>query len=263
MKYKTSALRIACLSFMMALFALPVLPGVAMAYTATEYQSDKSFAAGTLIALNTSGLPVAAVSGDDYVGVTTKDSDNTLQVAYTGQVSAFVSDSDGEIKNGTRLGLSSIAGVSTAWQADTTRVGVTTEGISSTSPKWQTLSSRTASGETKNVRVARVLVRLGQGSGTTTTNGGAVAMLQKAASALVGKSVALWQVIAAMVVGMGGLVLAFGLLYSSGRQSFVSLGRNPLASKVILKGMWRIVAASSLIMLGGIGAAFLILKVGG
>lgn len=87
-------------------------------------------------------------------------------------------------------------------------------------------------------------------------------LIKQAADSIAGTSVSLWQVISSLIVGLGSLILAFGLLFSTGRESFLSLGRNPMASTVILRGMWRIVAVSVVIMLLGITISYLILKLG-
>jgi hypothetical protein len=233
----------------------------AFAYTATVYHTSQSFSVGTLIALNSNEQPIAAVNGNDCIGTVISQSKSGIEVAGSGVVPVFVSNPNGVIKSGDKIGLSSIAGVGVLWQTSETQIGVATESISSSSSKWQTVSATTHNGTIKeNIKVAKMMVRLTSGSNTATSE--ITGTLQQAAAGLVGHSVALWQIVIAGLVGIGGLILAFGLVLSSGHESLSSLGRNPMASKVILKGMWRIVATSITVMLVGILLAYLVLKVG-
>ena len=66
----------------------------------------------------------------------------------------------------------------------------------------------------------------------------------------------------ALLIGLGGLILAFGLLFISSRESFFSMGRNPMASKIIMGGLWKMVFLAVGIMLITLTAAYLIVRVG-
>jgi hypothetical protein len=261
MKHK---IRILWSIILLVIVSVVSAPSIVFAYSATEYHTSQSFSIGTLIALDNKEQPIAATTGDNYIGIVTSQSNGEVVVAYSGVIPVYVSDRDESIANGSKIGLSTIAGVGTLWQSNSEQIGVATESIGSASSKWQTVAATTNGGKSQNnIKVAQIMVRLTQTSNTTNNFASAlVGTLQQAASGLAGHSVALWQIVVAALVGIGGLILAFGLVISSGHQSLLSLGRNPMASKVILRGMWRIVATSITIMLVGIFLAYIILKVG-
>ena len=239
-------------------------PVLASAYAATVYQTTKPLAVGSLTVLDHTNQPVAASENTGFSGVVTKQTKTTVDVADSGLVAIFVCDNDGAITSGDRIVLSPFVGVGARYHGSGTPIGVATESLPSSSSRWQATNAvRTTDGATK-VRIAHLTIRLVT-SGVTTAPAekGVVASLQRIANGLAGHPVAIWQLMAAFVVGLGGLILAFGLLLSSGRASFLALGRNPLASSAILKGMWRIVGVSLGVLLAGVTIAYVILKVGG
>jgi len=70
-----------------------------------------------------------------------------------------------------------------------------------------------------------------------------------------------WRIITALLIGLGGLILAFGLLFISSRESFFSMGRNPMASKIIMRGLWKMVALSVGILCITLTASYLIVRI--
>lgn len=242
------------------------LPSITLAYTATVYSSSKTFTVGTLMAINNSGQPVPAIAGSNYVGVVTKQSDASVEIADSGIVQVFVAKDDtGIIKSGSKIGFSSVAGIGALLNTSSTQIGVANENVDASSSKWETITIKmNDDAAEQNIRVALVEVRLakGDGVGSANSSGELIGTVQRAAENIVGHSVALWQIVFAAILGIGGLILAFGLIFSSGREGIMSIGRNPMASKVILHGMWRVSITSIAIMMAGLLFAYLILKVG-
>ena len=253
--------RFASLSLIIALL---LVPGIARAYMATQYATDTDFSLGTVIAFDSDGKPVTALFNTfNYVGVVSGKGQGTIDVANSGTVNVLVSDADGSVVAGSHIGLSIYAGIGTLWQTDRKMIGIVVKTIDATSSDWHPVKIKDKSGAERTIRIAQVPVQLIQDTGTgSSAGGGLVGSIQQVANNLVGHSVAIWQVIASLITGLGSLILAFGLLFSSGRESFLSLGRNPLASKVILRGMWRIVAVSITIMVLGLAITYLILRLG-
>ncbi len=266
MKYGVKNIRLVSFVSLSLMIILSFSPSIAGAYMATQYSTSADFSVGNLVAFDASGQPVlASLVTSDYSGVVSSKSKGSIDIANSGTVNVLVSDVDGPIKSGSRIGVSAFAGIGTILQSGRTMVGIALESIDGgASNLWQTIKvSNGSTNSSSTVRIAQVLVQLSQDSGNSQSSGtGLVNSIQQAANNLVGHSVAIWQVIAALVIGLGSLILAFGLLFSSGRESFLSLGRNPLASDVILHGMWRILAVSVVIMLLGLTITYFILKVG-
>ena len=248
--------------FLLAIACLFVAPGIVRAYTAAVYSTNSSPAVGTLVGFDNKNKLVAATPETGFIGAVTKQTATAAEVANSGYATVFVSDDNGaDIATGDQISLSTIAGVGVLYKNDGVQVGMANESITAQSPLWHNTTA-TRTGSTSKLRVANLNVRLVTGGAAAISNTGFMGGLQHIAEGLAGHAVAVWQLIASMAVGLGSLILAFGLLLSAGRQSFTSLGRNPLASAVILRGMWRIVAVSLAILLSGITIAYIILKVG-
>ena len=250
-------------AILLSIACLFVAPNVALAYTATVYTTNNAPAVGTLVGFDHGNQIIPATPQTGFIGAITKQTATTAEVADSGYATVFVSDDNGaDISAGDKISLSTIAGVGVRYETDSVQVGIANENISASSSLWHaTTTSRTNS--TAKLRVASLSVRLVTGGAAPATiDTSFMGSLQRVADSLAGHSVALWQLIASVSVGLGSLILAFGLLLSAARQSFTSIGRNPLASAVILRGMWRIVAVGIAIMLAGILTAYIILKVG-
>lgn len=235
----------------------------ARAYIATEYDTTANAPVGTLVSFDSQGKLVrSSLLTSTYVGVVTAVEDHKVAVASVGTAQVFVSDVAGPIHNGTRIGTSDIAGVATVWRQGQQLVGVVAASDGS-SWNWQTVVMKAADGTPRTTRVALARVELIQN--TNSAQSGAdtfMSTLQKVADIIAGRSVALWRIIAALIVGLAGILVAFGLLLSASRGSFMALGRNPLAGTMILRGMWRVVVVSIVVIFAGVGIAYLLLRVG-
>jgi hypothetical protein len=247
------------LAITIAIFGVVVLAGstTVRAYTASQYTTTKTWATGTVIALDDNGkLLAASLATKNYIGVVTNQTDNQVEIARSGIVSLLVSDRNGAVKDGTPVALSDVAGVGAAWSAGRIQVGVA-RGLP--------VNGQTMTIGSTSVKVASVEVQLtdaGKGAAATSSSG-LGGLLQQVASGVVGHAVDTWRVVAALILGLSGLVLSFGLLLVSSRESFFSLGRNPSAGGAIMKGLWRMAGVAIVVMCLSLGGAFLVMKVGG
>jgi len=246
---------------LLALFLVVVIApfaaaSTALAYTGSEYPTKSAWAIGTVVSVDDTGIIVAAsTAARNYVGViAAAPSNGSVQVANTGTVSVLVSDKEGAITSGARIGLSSIAGVATAWVDGEVAIGVVQEAPTT----WQKAELKGAG--TVNIASAKVQI-LTDGASASSSSNVFYAAIQKTAAGVAGKQVDTWRIITALLIGVGGLILAFGLLFISSRESFFSMGRNPMAGKIIMRGLWKIVALSVGIMCVTLFAAYLIVRV--
>lgn len=261
MRYTQHIAWFAIMSLLAVLFSCVNL---ASAYVGSEYTTMDDLPVGTLVALGSGGeLTRASLMVPTYIGVVADAVDTKVVVAKSGTVEAYVSNIDGPIRAGTRVGLSAYSGVGTAWREDRQLVGVVAEDAGDTI-KWRETNVQGVSGDpSTQIDIAKVPILLTQNANNKQSGvSGFAGTIQQTAYIIAGHSVALWRIIIALVVGAGSLILAFSLLISTGRGSFLSIGRNPLASSTILKGMWRIVFASAGIMVVGILIAYFILRSG-
>ena len=245
-------------SLLAALFSMTNL----YAYRGSEYTSASAVPAGSAVALDASGkIELASGGTTTFIGIVATAEKNKVTVADSGIVDAYVSDIDGPISKGTHLGLSAYSGILTAWQSGRQFVGIV-QDTSKGTIEWQKASiKRPAKGANETIKVAKVSIRLTDAtSGTTNETNIFSESMSRIAYAITGHQVALWRIVTAFIVGGGSLLLAACLLISTGRGSFISIGRNPLASATIVKGMWRIVFASAAIMFVGTFIAYMILR---
>ena len=232
------------------------------AYRGSEYTSEVAVPVGTAVALDASGnIETASGGTTTFIGIVAATEKSKITVADSGVVDAYVSDIDGPIGKGTHLGLSAYSGVLTAWQSGRQMVAVV-EDTSDKAIEWQKSSVKhPAKGANDTIKVAKVSIRLtGATGGVTNETNIFSESISRIAYAITGHQVALWRIVTAFIVGGGSLLLAACLLISTGRGSFISIGRNPLASATIVKGMWRIVFASAAIMFVGTFIAYMILR---
>lgn len=241
--------------FLSGLFAFLATFTVA-AYTGAEYETTTDWSVGTAVSVDQNGALVpASVNSVDYVGVVAEAPEaGMVQVADSGVVSVLVTDKDGTITSGSRVGLSSVSGVASLW-ANGTVLGVVQESPSS----WQ--QATLDSDDSVSIALVKVQLLTDGASGGSSPVNEFFSALEKTASGVAGKPVDTWRIITALLIGLGGLILAFGLLFISSRESFFSMGRNPMASKIIMRGLWKVVALSVGILCVTLTAAYLIVRI--
>jgi hypothetical protein len=84
--------------------------------------------------------------------------------------------------------------------------------------------------------------------------------LQKTAEGIAGKPVNMTRVYVSLGILIITGLIAGSLLYGGVRSSIISIGRNPLSKKSIIRGLFQVVIVSLIIFLTGIFAVYLLLK---
>ncbi|HET7629863.1 MAG TPA: hypothetical protein VFK03_00650 [Candidatus Saccharimonadales bacterium] len=247
---------------LLCLLTVASLPAAALAYRATEYSTDHSWHDGSVVALDSQGQLVLASSANaNYVGVVVKSDSDSVQVAdEASSIPMLVSRQAGDIKAGERLGLSGLAGVAVKWQPGSPLLAVAKQA-----PKdWQSTDIVTADGQSGKASLALINVQLLKAGATAgqTDRSSYMSAVERTANQIAGHSVAVWQISLALVLGLAGIVLSVGLLFISSRESFFSIGRNPLAGNTIMSSLWKMSAVSVVILMISLTSAYLILRVG-
>lgn len=187
----------------------------------------------------------AHVENQDYLfGVTVEKSESTIIVdkssdgyfvATDGEVAMFVSDIEGDIRAGDLLSISKIGGV-----------GV--KANESLNQKIIGIAKKDFTGDEEGVRqvnlanngrvnVGSINVELLIRESTSQNNENNESILEYIARRIVGKPVSLAQAIVALALVVIGFLVGASFLYASIRSSFVSIGRNPLSTDMIYKGL--------------------------
>ena len=197
-------------------------------------------------------IGVVIERGQSVYGV--EEDNSNVSVTAEGVISTLVSNINGDIKAGDYISTSQINGV--GMRADEGKLSKRIVGIAISDFDE---SSRTAFdlGELglNGVEVARIPVQLLIG-GSVDNDDAEESLITQLGERVVGKPVTFFQATIAILLFFLTLSVSSVLLYGAIIGSFTSLGRNPLAAKVIVKNLIRVTFISLLILLVGIGAAY-------
>lgn len=213
-------------------------------------KSDKSML-GLVVAANDS---VVSLAGDGTAA--------QVFVASSGKYDALVSNQNGAIRSGDIISISALDGVGMKANGEQSVViGKALGNFDGVNNVSGTATLKTTNG-TKNVSIGYVQVDISiSHNPLASVNSGALpSFLTKAGENIAGKAVSA----ARLYVSIGVLVLTFfmtaSILYGGIRSSLVSLGRNPLAKKSILKGLVQVVLMGLIVFVIGLVAIYLLLK---
>jgi hypothetical protein len=257
-----------------------VAPALAQAVT-RSYKTDISLQRGMIVRKTQKDTSkVEALKADEIekmegVVVAANDSPVTLSssdqsaqqvfVATTGQYNVLVSNQNGPIKKDDFITISSLAGI--GMKADGRQSRIIGKSLEAFDGKTN-ISGKTT---VKNSAKATIPITLGlvaveievrhnpiEEKKTSLIPG--LEFLQKAAGTVANNEVSATQLyisIAALVVTA---FISGSILYSGIRTSMIAVGRNPLAKKSINRSLLSVVITSIIILIIGITAVYLILK---
>lgn len=244
------------LSLFFALCVSIIFSGVTYAYSAGLHETDQQFNPGSLVALDENGqFGLANSAANQFTGVVARQSGTSFELISSGTAQVLVSDVDGKIRRGDRIGLSAVNGVASTHHSPRQDIGTALNDLSPISTGWK---EATFAGNT--FHIALLSVQLSKGAEVQKDS--AITSIQLATEELLNKPVAMWRVITALITTLGGVLLAFFLVASASREAFLALGRNPLASPAVLSGLWKIVGVALLVVLSSLTVAYLIASTG-
>jgi hypothetical protein len=214
---------------------------------ARTVQLSTPSAAGRLVGV-ISKEPVVAISGED----------DTVEVATSGATLALMSDINGEIKAGDKIAASPISGVGMKATADGQIVGTAQSDFQTGGTRTQDITD--ASGKSHTVHVGLVPLQIDITYHIVQGSGFLPPFLQQFANTVAGKQVSLVRILFATMLMMLAIAGIFVLLYSAGRSSIASIGRNPLAEGAVRQGLISMGVIAFLILVVALLAAYLILR---
>lgn len=247
------------------------------AQTVTQgYGYDKPLQRGEIVQLKkgdtTKVEPVTQTTADQMYGVTVgaNDAPVTLSldgtkvfVATNGHFDILVSNQNGNISNGDYITISAIDGV--GMKSDVLQPVIVGRALASFDGKTGMISSaqiKDSSGATRNVAIARIQVDINVARNPLlkATEPNLPSVLRKASEAIAGKPVNPTKVYISVVVFVITTITSGVLLYGGVRSAIISIGRNPLSKKSIIKGMLQVVMVGITIFLCGVFGVYLLLK---
>jgi len=184
-------------------------------------------------------------------------------VATSGRVSTLVSDQNGPIAIGDYISISAINGV--AMKADGGQsiiIGKAASPFTGTSNALGTATVTNSLGKSKQVSIGMIPVDLAIASNPLSTKATdyVPSFLSKAATAIASRPVSAARIYISLAIIVVASFLAANMLYSGIRSGMISVGRNPLAKKSIIRSLIQTVIAGLIIFLGGIFGVYLLLK---
>lgn len=184
-------------------------------------------------------------------------------VATRGRYEVLVSTENGAIAAGDLLTVSSLNGV--GMKADNTQpivIARSTEAFDGNSLAVGTAEVKDSNGGSHQVKLGRVMadINIGRNPLLKSEDPNLPGFLSEASEAIAGKKVDAVRVYISMSVFFITTIISGSLLYGGVRSGIISIGRNPLSKKQIIRGMLQVVIAGMIIFILGVFAVYLILK---
>lgn len=189
---------------------------------------------------------------------------NEIFVAASGTYNVLVSTQGGVIKSGDYVTLSAISGV--AMKASTEQKTVFGRANAGFDGKGVTLGSTTlkdTTGKTnQNVKLGLIPVTIDikRNPNEKSTKADVPKELERIGQAIAEREVSAIRIYLSMAITAISLITALVVIYSGVRNSIVSIGRNPMSKKSIFRALIEIILTSFLILIIGLFAVYLLLK---
>lgn len=190
--------------------------------------------------------------------------DNETFVAVSGTYNVLVSTQGGTIEVGDYVTLSSVHGV--AMKAGTEEKTVFGRAVRKFDGKSIVLGTTTLKDESgkenKKVMLGSVPVTIDikRNPNTKSTKVNLPEPLQRLGQAIADKEVSPIRMYLSLGITVVSLIAAIAVMYSGVRSSIISIGRNPMSKKTIYKGLAGVILTSLLILIVGLFAVYLLLK---
>ena len=246
----------------LAVLSLLAVGGLAHAdFSAQGFSANSNLPTGEVVALtkssNTTVEPAPAADSSRIYGVvvaptsspiTLEGSGKQVFVATSGSYPILVNTSQGIIKAGDYLSISTKDGV--AAKASNSQTFVVGRALGS----FGSLSG----GSAQNGQIAASLNITANPAYQKDTN--VPAPLRRVGFAVAGQAVSSARIYIAAGLFIVASAIALSLLWVGVRSGLISIGRNPLSRPAILAGLAQVVAVAGLVFLGGLFGVYLLLR---
>lgn len=240
---------------------------------AQGYATDQTLQRGMLVASKQDDPnkveAVTVDSLDRLKGVVVQPNDSSVTissegqkvfVAATGTYEVLVSDQSGQIKTGDYISISSLAGI--GMKASDTQSFIIGKAAQNFDGKTDSVGSSVIADD-QRVNFARIRVDVAINRNPLLKSPDAPkipGILNKISQAVAEKPVSSAKVYLATAVFLVSATISGIMLYSGARGSLISIGRNPLSKKVVIRGLIQVVLMSLIIFITGLFGVYLLLK---
>jgi len=270
------------LTLLVGLLAMVSLPAFAATYgggSVQGYAADTQLDNGTIVQLTGKDSNRVKIVGQSELGnmfgvtvdrnqlplaVTHEGVQNETFVAVSGTYNVLVSTQGGTIAPGDYLTLSSVGGV--AMKAGTEEKTVFGRAAAPFDGKGITLSTVTLkdtsgkSGKTVNLGLIPVTIDIRSNPNQKTTKVNLPSFLERVGLAIAEKPVSPVRIYLSIGISVVCVIAAIAIIYAGVRNGVISIGRNPMSKKSIFRALIETILTSLLILIIGMFAVYLLLK---
>lgn len=179
-------------------------------------------------------------------------------IEMDGEVAAYVTNLDGDIRQGDLLSLSPLKGILTKAVSSEPVIAIAVEDFDRSKTEVYTIQDGP---DKKEVLIQRLRVSLDR---KAVTNPGTLqdqSPLSKLGQAVAGKEVSEIRVIVGLIIFFIVLVAEGSIIYGAFSSAIGSLGRNPMARNIIIKELVRVLFVAIAVLVLGVAAIYAILAV--
>ncbi len=185
--------------------------------------------------------------------VTLQREDQEVLVANSGNYPVMVSADNGTIITGDYLSLSTNDGI--AAKATDRQEYILGKSLQAFDGTFGTITTVNGSA------TGKIIAEINPGKNPLAKNAPSVpGPLLRVANALAGKPVSAPRIYVSLVIFIIALTVAGSLIWVAVRSSLISIGRNPLSKHAITQELVEVIVAAGLVIAGGLGTIYLILK---
>ena len=269
------------LAFVIGLASVIVLPAAAETYgggSVASYAADGPIDKGSIVILTGKDSNRVKIASQKDVtnmfgvvvdrtqlplSVTNDGIENETFVAVSGTYTVLVSNQEGNINAGDYLTLSSLNGVAMkAGDTDVTVLGRANANFNDSNVSLGTTTLKDSAGGTKTVKLGSVPVTIDIKSNPNhkSTDVNAPEFLKRVGEAVADKEVSPIRIYIGVAIAVISLLAAIAVLYAGIRNGVISIGRNPMSKKSIFRAIFEVILTAALILIIGLFAVYLLLK---
>jgi hypothetical protein len=185
-------------------------------------------------------------------------------VATAGHYDVLVSTQNGEIKPGDYVAVSAIDGVGMkAGDKEPVVIGRALAGFDGKTSVISSTKVKDSAGTEQAVNIGRVQtdITVAKNPLLKAQEPNLPEVLRKVSESIAGKPVNPARVYVAIVVFLISTIVSAVLMYGGVRSAIISIGRNPLGKKSIIRGMFQVVLTGLTVFISGIFGVYLLLKI--
>lgn len=249
------------------------IQGLLSAQSVTQgFNSDDSLQRGMIVRIkesDTSKVEVLTQSdAENMYGVvvdpndspvTLSSDDQKVFIATTGQYEILVSGQNGPITKGEYITISSIAGIGMRYdEVQPVVIGRALEDFDESKDK---IGSVEVSGKNINIGRVKADITVAKNPLQKTSEARIPEFFSNTAEAIANRPVSTVRIYAGLTIFSVTSIIAIVVLYVGIRSGVISIGRNPLSKKSVVKAMLQVIVIGLIIFLSGVFGVYLLLRI--